>query len=167
MAIDISWLFSVAFQITLFILFALKFVDLIRTYVIPALQDMRDEVEENWRTLREQRSVADAGKKQKATQFLQQEKQIALLTAKLASWHLIRERKQAERKTAHEERSKAIAARYEEQGQKRAARLMVQAVGEEVITEVEHEALKSARKQDESSMQDCIASLERAKRGAL
>jgi len=122
-----------AAQLLLFVLFSIKFWGLCSEYVIPFLRKYRDQRNEQWTALQEQHLVLVSRKKQLATQFLQQEKQIALLTAKLESWHVICYYKQKERESLLLDRAQLMNERAAAQQHTAAqARLAAQA-GQEIV----------------------------------
>lgn len=92
----------------LFILFCIKFWGLCSTYVIPYLKKQKNEKNEQFTALQEQHLVLVSQKKQLATQFLQQEKQIALLTAKLESWHAACHHNEKERENVVSDRAREM-----------------------------------------------------------
>lgn len=98
----------VIFQFCLFILLLIKLRGLLRTHIIPALKNYRQQADEKRFTLQEQHAILITQKKQLATQFLQQEKQLALLTAKLEKWYLGWLEEQAEKKKEFEARKEKI-----------------------------------------------------------
>lgn len=98
----------VAANLVIFVLFCIKFRGFIEGMVLPYLRSYRQELEQHWFALQEKHLVLVSKKKQLATQFLQQEKQIALLTAKLESWRLVCAHKQQEHENALAERGQAM-----------------------------------------------------------
>ncbi len=125
-----------ATHITLFVLFAIKFLGLVKSWVIPFLQEKKNEKDQEWFALQEKHLVLVAQKKQLATQFLQQEKQIALLTAKLETWHIAANNKQRERENQIADRAQAMNERAALQQYNCAQRRLVVQSGEAVIHEV-------------------------------
>jgi hypothetical protein len=98
----------VIFHLTLFVLLLIKLRGLLRVHIIPALKNYRQQADEKRFTLQEKHAILITQKKQLATQFLQQEKQLALLTTKLEAWYLAWLREQEEKKKEFEARQKKI-----------------------------------------------------------
>ncbi|MEI7580430.1 MAG: hypothetical protein WCJ17_01395 [bacterium] len=97
-----------AVQLILFFLFLIKAWGLLQDYILPRLREYKQHVYEKWMHLQEEHLLLVSQKKQLATQFLQQEKQIALLTAKLESWHLICYHKEKERENILNDRARLM-----------------------------------------------------------
>ena len=114
MNVDFS-LIKILFQLSLFVLLLIKLRYLTRLYIIPALHNYQQEGNEKRFTLQEQHAILVTQKKQLATQFLQQEKQLALLTSKLEKWYKGWQELQKTKEKEFEEREKKIAHLIEEQ----------------------------------------------------
>lgn len=164
MVLTVEMFFWVLFQITLFILFSIKALGVIHSYVIPALSRMKQDAQRRWCTLREQRLVATELKKQLASQFLKQEKQIALLAAKLAAWHSSWEEKELARQATREQRAREIIARREKQLQKSCQRAAIIEGGLRVITEIETQARAAATAHGKDRFDEVLSRLEHEKR---
>lgn len=111
-------LIKILFQLALFVLLIIKVRMLTKKHVIPALKNYQLQTDEKRFTLQEQHAILITQKKQLATQFLQQEKQLALLTAKLEKWYLGWQEEQARKKKEFEEREKKIAQNIKEQSKR-------------------------------------------------
>jgi len=135
---------DIATNVSFFVLFCIKAYGAIIKYVIPFLEKRRQETDERWFALQEKHMVLVAKKKQLATQFLQQEKQIALLTAKLEAWHLICSNKQRERERAITEREELMNVRAALQQQMVAKRQLVAQTVEKILKETEQQARQEA-----------------------
>jgi hypothetical protein len=123
-------------QLLLFVLFLVKAWGLLQEYVLPRLREHKQDSYEKWMQLQEEHLLLVSQKKQLATQFLQQEKQIALLTAKLESWHLICYHKEKERESMVADRARIINERAAHQQNAAAqARLAAQA-GRDLVSMV-------------------------------
>jgi len=134
---------GVATNISFFVLFCIKAYGVCVQYLIPLLEKRRQEINERWFALQEKHLVLVSKKKQLATQFLQQEKQIALLTAKLEAWHLVCTNKQQEREQALAERAQAMNERAALQQYTLAERELVAATVKEVLAGVAQEMQKN------------------------
>lgn len=132
MVIDFS-LVNIAFEATLFVLFLIRGSAMIKNYMIPALKQHQQDINEKWFDLQEQHAVLIANKKQLATQFLQQEKQIALLTSKLETWYKMWENKQQQRKDFFEKQASAIADHQAAQERAIAERRVASQAGQKMI----------------------------------
>jgi hypothetical protein len=142
---EISYWFylSVATNVSFFVLFCIKAYGAFVQYVIPLLEKRRHEINERWFALQEKHLVIVSKKKQLATQFLQQEKQIALLTAKLEAWHLVCVNKKQERERAIAERTQAMNERAAIQQHTLAERELVATTVKKVLDEVAQEMRKN------------------------
>jgi len=120
----------------IFVLFSIKFWGLIKAKVVPLLRTWKHEQDQEWFALQEKHLVLVAQKKQLATQFLQQEKQIALLTAKLETWHLVCQAKERDRAHKIADRAQAMNERAALQQYNCAQKRLVTQSGEQVIREV-------------------------------
>jgi hypothetical protein len=128
--------FTAAAHGVLFVLFAIKFVGLVKNSLVPLLHDLKNERDQSWLALQEKHWVLVSQKKQLATQFLQQEKQIALLTAKLETWHLVCKHKQQEKEHQIADRAQIMNERAALQQYNCAQRRLIVQSGEQVINEV-------------------------------
>lgn len=132
-------LVTIAAHGTLFVLFSIKFVGLVRSKVVPLLRTWKNQHDQEWFALQEKHLVLVAQKKQLATQFLQQEKQIALLTAKLEAWHLVNKDKERERSHQIADRAQAMNERAALQQYNVAQKKLIVRSGQQVISEVLHD----------------------------
>ena len=135
MVIDFS-IINIAFEATLFVLFLIRGIGMLKQYLIPALKQHQQDINEKRFDLQEQHAILIVNKKQLATQFLQQEKQIALLTAKLETWYKMWENKQKQRKEFFEKQAVAIAAHQTEQEQAIAERHAASEVGRKMVAKM-------------------------------
>lgn len=135
---------GIATNLSFFVLFCIKAYGAIIKYVIPFLEKRRQESDERWFALQEKHMILVSKKKQLATQFLQQEKQIALLTAKLEAWHLICSNKQRERERIIAEREESMNMRAALQQQAVAQERLVAETVEGILTEALSKAEKEA-----------------------
>lgn len=134
------WFFvNVATHGLLFVLFCIKMRGVFVRYIIPYLEKHRQEVDERWFALQEKHLVLVSRKKQLATQFLQQEKQIALLTAKLEAWHLVCSNKQREKEHEIADRAQAMNERAALQQYNLAQAQLVTSTVEAVLANVKNE----------------------------
>ena len=136
LAVSYWAIISLATNLMLFVLFSIKFIGIIRSTIIPFLQQSKDESHQKWSLLQEKHLVLVAQKKQLATQFLQQEKQIALLTAKLEVWHLVCKNKEQDRQNKIADRAQAMNERAALQQYNVAQERLIFASGEKIITDV-------------------------------
>lgn len=111
----VLWLF----YLVSFILFSIKARGLITTYLIPYLKESRQADIEKQFTLEEHNAILIVQKKQLATQFLQQEKQLSLLSAKLEHWYSNWRAHQEEKKAALAQRNREIFLKLSQQAQNR------------------------------------------------
>lgn len=103
------------FQFTLLGLFLIKAIGMVRQFVVPHLKNVQQESNEKWFSLQEKHAVLIAKKKNMATQFLQQEKQISLLTAKLEAWYAAWKNTQLKRQQTFDDHAKKSVLRQAEQ----------------------------------------------------
>lgn len=136
LAVNLSSYCGFAAHILFFILFCIKMYWLITEYIIPFLAKHREEASERWFSLQERHLVLVAKKKQLATQFLQQEKQIALLSAKLEAWHFICRNKALEKEREIAARSDAMHERATIQQYTVARRELVKKTAEAVLVDI-------------------------------
>lgn len=143
MGVDFSFI-NIAFEAALFILFLIKIRQLVRTIVIPMLHQYQQETNEKWFALQEQHAVLIAKKKHLATLFLQQEKQISLLTAKLETWYKMWQDRQKQQKEFFEQRAQKTAEGQTEQKlriqEQRAAATAGRAVLEQVVSRLKDQS---------------------------
>lgn len=132
MSADFS-LLNIAFEATLFVLFLIRGSQMLHQYLIPALKRHQQGINEKWFGLQEQHAVLISHKKQLATQFLQQEKQIVLLSSKLETWYKMWEKKQEEKKKFFEKKNKALLKNRIEQENLIAQRRTASQVGRKVL----------------------------------
>jgi len=131
-------------QIMLFVLFCMKAWGLLRDHIIPRLREHKQALYEKWMQLQEQHLLLVSQKKQLATQFLQQEKQIALLTAKLESWHLICYHKEKERESMVADRARMMNERAALQQHAVAQTRIASQAGQDLVVMVTEDACRDA-----------------------
>lgn len=73
-------------EIALFALLVIKSVQIVSSRLRPLLKETQKELSHQWVSLHEKHAVLIHKKKNMATLFLQQEKQLALLSARLEEW---------------------------------------------------------------------------------
>lgn len=129
-------LLTCAAQLMLFVLFLIKAWGLLREHVLPRLKEHKQALYQKWMQLQEEHLLLVSQKKQLATQFLQQEKQIALLTAKLESWHLICYHKEKERESLIAERARMINERAAQQQHAAAQVRLASQAGQDLVAMV-------------------------------
>jgi len=135
---------DIAIKLLLFVLFCIKMRWLFAEYILPFLRKQQQETHERWVALQEKHLVLVARKKQLATQFLQQEKQIALLTAKLESWHIVCHNKALERDREISRRAAAIKERALEQNYAEAQGKVLREAVYAVVNEARSESVAEA-----------------------
>ncbi len=131
-----DFLLTCVAQLALFVLFIIKAWKLLRDQVLPRLKAYRQAVYQKWMQLQEEHLLLVSQKKQLATQFLQQEKQIALLTAKLESWHLICYHKEKERESLIADRARMINERAVQQQHMAAQTRLASQAGQDLVAMV-------------------------------
>lgn len=75
-------------EYALFGLLAIKSYQLITKHVIPALKQMQRDAGSHWIRLHEKHSILISKKKDIATLFLHQEKQLSLLSTRISDWQI-------------------------------------------------------------------------------
>jgi len=154
-------------RLVLFGLFCIKARGLIIGYLKPFLDKYRHTIDEHWTTLQEQHMVLIAQKKQLATQFLQQEKQIALLTAKLEQWRHACAEKEKARQGVIAQRAVAMNARAALQQHNTAQKEMIRTAGLAIIREETEAATKHADALFDVYIKQGLAVLEKAKKSEM
>lgn len=144
LAASYSPYFGVAAHLLFFILFCIKMYWLIATYILPFLVKYREQAHERWFSLQEKHLVLVAKKKQLATQFLQQEKQIALLTAKLESWNAICRHKSLDKERGIAARAAAMNERAAMQQYNVARQELVQKTADQVLAQTRDRVVMDA-----------------------
>lgn len=125
------------FQATLFCLFLIKAVGLVKAYLVPQLKAAQQESHERMFTLQEKHAILIAKKKQLATQFLQQEKQIALLTAKLEAWYVAWKDTQHKKQQAFDAQARKSMERYAEQDKRVQERRIAGQASKQILANAE------------------------------
>lgn len=165
MSIDLSFI-NVAFQLTLFILFAIKAYGGIKGHIIPFLRSHQQEENEKWFILQEQHAVLISKKKSLATQFLQQEKQIALLSAKLETWYTAWKNKEKERARFFEEQAQNIANKRTTQERNIANYRAAQATGHALLIKTVENIRKRADDVQRTCVKHVVEQLDANKKGS-
>ena len=112
---NMNELLTVLFHFTLFGLLLIKLRTLGKAYIIPMIVSLRKELVSRWYHLQEEHSVVVTKKKQLATQFLRQEKQLALLSSKLETWYKAVLARQEKEKQFFIKQNEKIARLFKEQ----------------------------------------------------
>lgn len=160
MGVDFSFL-SIAFEGALFILFLIKIRQLFHTMIVPMLNQHQQQTNEKWFALQEQHAVLIAKKKHLATLFLQQEKQISLLTAKLETWYKMWQDRQAQQKEFFEVRAQETAQRRAEQKLRTLEQRAAAIAGREILNQVASRLKNQSEGQQKAFQLQRIALLEK------
>ena len=160
MGIDLSFL-GIAFQCVLFILFLIRAHQGVRDYIVPLLRQTQQDTNEKWFALQERHAILIARKKQLATQFLQQEKQISLLTAKLETWYKKWQGKQEAQKAFFEEQARKIAAHRTAQEHTVVQRRTAAAVSSRILANVSQTLKKQAPSLQKEYLEHSLEHIER------
>jgi len=136
-----SDILTVIFHFTLFGLLVVKLHELAKQYLLPLLVKIQKGITQKWRGLEKEHAIVVVKKKNLATQFLQQEKQLALLSSKLEKWYeamLIRQNREVE---LSKKLNKKTDLRYKEQQKRMAEKSIVERTTKNVISDIKKELL--------------------------
>jgi len=103
------------FHITLFGLLFIKLRNAVNSIIIPYITGYQADLYKKWFSLQKTNAILIKKKKQLATQFLQQEKQIALLATKLETWYASQQEKQKQQKQVFDEQAQKVIERHAQQ----------------------------------------------------
>lgn len=134
------------FQCVLLVMFVIKARGILKNFVMPHLKGIQQESNEKWFSLQEKHAILIAKKKHMATQFLQQEKQISLLTAKLEAWYAAWKNTQIQRQKTFDVQAHKSALRRVEQDRLVQERRAAGRLSKEMLAQTQLEVEKNLKK---------------------
>lgn len=141
---------GILFEWSLFILLSIRLRDLLKKYIIPGLQEYIRDLNKKWLSLQEQNAVLVSKKKSMASLFLQQEKQISLLSSKLHNWYEKWSAKERAQQESYQEQAKRVQELIKKQQANHAYQKQVTALFKEISESAREELINKLRTEEKS-----------------